>query len=82
MIRIAPSWPITIRPLYASLLLVAAAVGLIVLVSFTALTLIPLIVVLGAVAIWVVSILLIGWACIEALAACERWMDHDPRFQR
>ena len=27
-------------------------------------------------------LLLIGWSAIEALAACERWMEHEPRFQR
>jgi hypothetical protein len=30
----------------------------------------------------IVATLLLGWAGIEALAAFERWMDHDPRFQR
>lgn len=83
MIRIVPpSWPLTIRPVFASLLLFSAAVGLLALVGLSVFTLIPLVVMLGVIAVWSVTILLIGWGCIEALAACERWMEQDPRFQR
>jgi hypothetical protein len=31
---------------------------------------------------WVVALLLLGWAGIEALAALERWFENDPRFHR
>jgi hypothetical protein len=57
-------------------------VGCIVLTSLAALTLIPLLVLLGGLALWLVATLLLGWAGIEALAACERWMERHPRFQR
>ncbi|MFN9621767.1 MAG: glypican [Cyanobacteriota bacterium] len=74
--------PLALPPLPTSLLLVSAAVGLLVLSAFAALTLIPLVVLLGGVILWVVVTLLLGWAGIEALAACERWMERHPRFQR
>lgn len=74
--------PLALPPLPASLLLASAAVGCIVLTSLAALTLIPLLVLLGGLALWLVATLLLGWAGIEALAACERWMERHPRFQR
>jgi hypothetical protein len=74
--------PLALPPLPASLLLVSAAIGCIVLGSLAALTLIPLLVLLGGAVLWMVSTLLLGWAGIEALAACERWMERNPRFQR
>lgn len=74
--------PLALPSLPASLLLASAAVGFIVLTSLAALTLIPLLVLLGGIALWIVATLLLGWAGIEALAACERWMERHPRFQR
>lgn len=74
--------PLALPSLPASLLLASAAVGCIVLTSLAALTLIPLLVLLGGIALWIVATLLLGWAGIEALAACERWMERNPRFQR
>jgi len=74
--------PLALPPLPASLLLASAAVGCIVLGSLAALTLVPLLVLLVGVALWIVSTGLLGWAGIEALAACERWMERNPRFQR
>ncbi len=74
--------PLALPPLPTSLLLASAAVGCIVLTSLAALTLIPLLVLLGGLALWLVATLLLGWAGIEALAACERWMERHPRFQR
>lgn len=74
--------PLALPSLPASLLLASAAVGCIVLASLAALTLIPLLVLLGGIALWIVATLLLGWAGIEALAACERWMERNPRFQR
>lgn len=82
MIRKASSWPLQIPPLPASLLLLAAAVGSILLASITLVTLVPLVIIFGGLAIVVVVSLLLGWAGIEALAAFERWMEQDPRFQR
>ena len=82
MIRSSPSWPLTIRPLHASLLLLSSAIGLVALVGVALLTVIPLVGLLVGVAVGIVASLLIGWAGIEALAACERWMERDPRFQR
>jgi hypothetical protein len=45
-------------------------------------TLIPVLLLLGSIVFWMVSTLLIGWAGIEMLAACERWIERNPRFQR
>jgi hypothetical protein len=82
VIPIPPSRPIKIAPLPASLLLIATALGSIVLTGIAVVTLVPLVVVVGGMAVALVATLLLGWAGIEALAAFERWMDHDPRFQR
>jgi len=82
VIRITPSSSLRIPSVPASLLLVSAAVGFLLLVSFTVLTLIPLVVILGAVAVGIVATLLLAWAAIEGLAAFERWMEQDPRFLR
>ena len=82
MIRIPPSWPIKIAPLPASLLLVTTALGSIVLTGIALLTLVPMVMIVGGLAVGILVTLLLGWAGIEALAAFERWMDHDPRFQR
>ncbi|MFM7464802.1 MAG: glypican [Cyanobium sp.] len=82
MIPIPPSSPLRIAPLRASLLLIATAIGAIVLSGIAVLTLVPLTIIVGGMAVALVSTLLLGWAGIEALAAVERWMDQDPRFQR
>ena len=82
MISIPPFSPIKIAPLPASLLLIATALGSVVLAGIALLTLVPLVMIVGGMLITVVATLLLGWAGIEALAAFERWMDHDPRFQR
>jgi hypothetical protein len=74
--------PLALPPLPTSLLLVSSAVGIMVLSALAALTLIPLLVLLGGFVLWIVVTLLLGWAGIEALAACERWMERHPRFQR
>ncbi len=74
--------PLALPPLPASLLLASAAIGFLVLAGLAALTLIPLLVLLGGAVLWIVTTLLLGWAGIEALAACERWMERNPRFQR
>ena len=71
-----------LRPLPASLALVSMAVGSIVLISVAAVAFIPLLLGAAVVTAWVVALLLLGWAGIEALAALERWVETDPRFRR
>ncbi len=72
----------TIRPLPASLLLLATGVGVLVLITVTTLALVPLLVTAGLVVALVLAALFCGWAGIEGLAALERWMESDPRFKR
>lgn len=71
-----------IPPAVASLLLVCTAVGAVVVAIVVSLALIPLLVGAGLVLAWLVGLLLFGWAAIEGLAALERWMERDTRFQR
>jgi hypothetical protein len=80
--NIIPSWALRIRPLPATLLLVSAAIGATILMSLMMLTLVPLVLLVGGLVLWMVVSLLLGWAGIEVLAAGERWMERDPRFQR
>jgi hypothetical protein len=81
VIPILPSWPLRIGPLFASLLVIATAIGAIVL-TVIAVTLVPLMMIVGGIAVALMATVLLGWAGIEALAAVERWMDKDPRFLR
>ena len=46
------------------------------------LALFPLLIGLGILAFWFVALLLIGWGGIELMAALERWLERDSRFQR
>jgi hypothetical protein len=71
-----------IRSVPATFLLVSAAVGSVVLIGFTTVALIPLLIGVGLVAAWVVSLVLGVWAAIEGLAAMERWFENDNRFHR
>ena len=71
-----------LSPLQLSLVLVCSTVGGLVLTGFVALTVLPLLVGLGFLAVWVVALLLLGWAGIEALAAFERWLETSPRVRR
>ncbi len=82
VIPILPSWPLRIAPLPASLLVIATAIGAIVLTVIAVLTLVPLMMIVGGIAVALMATVLLGWAGIEALAAVERWMDKDPRFLR
>lgn len=82
MIRTAPTWLLNIKPLPASFLLLATAIGVPVVIALAVLTLVPMVVLLGGLALWVSATLLLGWAGIEVLAAIERWLEGDPRFQR
>jgi len=81
VVPILPSWPLRIGPLFASLLVIATAIGAIVL-TVIAITLVPLMMIVGGIAVALMATVLLGWAGIEALAAVERWMDKDPRFLR
>lgn len=69
-------------PLAASLVLLCAAVGSLVLAGVAAVALIPVVFSLAVVVGWVAALLLLGWAGIEGLAALERWFENDPRFHR
>lgn len=71
-----------VPPLAASLALVSMGLGAALLVGVGLLTLLPLALLVGMIAGWVLVSLLLGWAGIEALAALERWMERDTRFQR
>lgn len=71
-----------LSPLLLSLVLVCSAIGGLVLTGLVVLTVLPLLVGLGLLAVWVVVVLLLGWAGIEALAALERWMESSPRLRR
>ncbi|MEB3304457.1 MAG: glypican [Cyanobium sp.] len=82
VIRLPSSWALNIPSLPAGLLLVATALGAMLLASFILVTLVPLVLILGGIATSIVVMLLLGWASIEGLAAFERWMEQDPRFQR
>lgn len=72
----------TIPPLAASLVLLCAAVGSLVLAGFAAVALVPLVFTLALGLGWVLALLLLCWAGIETLAALERWFENDPRFHR
>lgn len=71
-----------LNPLAASLVLVCSGVGAVVLGTLTLFTIVPVLLGLGLLACWIVAILLVVWGGIEALAALERWMERDSRFQR
>ena len=72
----------SIPPLLASLALVCTAVGALVITSLLALAAVPLLMGGLVLAGWLLALLLLGWAAIEALAALERWFARDPRFHR
>jgi hypothetical protein len=59
-----------------------AAVGALVVIPLVALAAIPLVMAavmaVGGVLVFGLSV----WALIEGLAAFERWLENDPRFQR
>jgi hypothetical protein len=78
---VLPSPP-QIRPLRAGVLAVCTIVGAFVITLAVALALIPLVVGLGALVLWLAVAFILGWAGIELLAALERWIENDPRFQR
>jgi hypothetical protein len=63
-------------------LAVCTVVGALVITLAVSLALVPLVVGVGALVVWLVLALILGWAGIELLAALERWLENDPRFQR
>lgn len=73
---------LSLRPLPASLLLLAAGVGSIVLIGLLSLALVPVLLGAGLLLCFLVGVVLFSWAGIEGLAALERWIESDPRFQR
>ncbi len=58
------------------------AIGGVVLIAALTLLAVPLVIFLGLVVASFAGVLLGGWALIEAMAALERWMERDTRFQR
>jgi len=78
---VLPSAP-QIRPLRAGVLAVCTVVGALVITLAVSLALVPLVVGVGALVVWLVLALILGWVGIELLAALERWLENDPRFQR
>ncbi len=73
---------LTLRPLPTALLLLCAGVGACVVGTFFTLTLIPVLMVAGFAVAFLFGALVCAWAGVEALAALERWLESDSRFQR
>lgn len=73
---------LSLRPLPASLLLLSAGVGAVVLVAVLTFTLVPVLLAIGLVTALLIGATLCVWAGIEGLAALERWMETDARFRR
>jgi hypothetical protein len=71
-----------LRSVPGVLLVSCAGVGALVLAGVLVLALAPMLIGLAAVAAWLVASLLLAWLGIEALAALERWLETDSRFQR
>jgi len=78
---VLPSAP-QIRPLRAGVLAVCTVVGGLVITLAVSLALVPLVVGVGALVVWLALALFIAWAGIELLAALERWLEKNPRFQQ
>ncbi len=76
-----PSAP-QIRPLRAGVLAICTVVGALVITLAVLLAFVPLVLGVGAFVVWLALALILGWAGIELLAALERWLENDPRFQR
>jgi hypothetical protein len=73
---------LSLRPLPASLALICAGVGAIVVISFLSFAILPILLGTGLLLALIAGAVVFGWAGIEALAALERWIENDPRFQR
>ncbi len=73
---------LSLRPWSASLLIVCAGVGAMVVISALTLAMVPVLIVSAVVLALLIGALACGWAGIEALAALERWIESDARFHR
>jgi len=73
---------LTLRPLPASILLLSAGVGALVLVALLTFTLVPVLLAIGLVTALLIGAAFCLWAGIEGLAALERWIETDGRFRR
>jgi hypothetical protein len=75
--------PVLRHPLVQrGVLMVCTAIGAVFLVIAVSLALVPLVMAVGLFTVLLVLMLLIGWGGIEGMAALERWLEKDPRFQR
>jgi len=63
-------------------LAVCTVVGALVIALAVSLAFVPLVLGVVALVVWLALALILGWAGIELLAALERWLENDPRFQR
>jgi hypothetical protein len=63
-------------------LAICTVVGALVITLAVLLAFVPLVLGVGAFVVWLALALILGWAGIELLAALERWLENDPRFQR
>jgi hypothetical protein len=64
------------------LTLACTAIGALVVAGVVVVTLAPVVLGLAALALWLAISLLLAWLGIEVMAALERWLENDPRFQR
>ena len=69
-------------PLLVAPVLALAAVGALVIVPLLALAAIPVVVTILVAIGWVLACGLGLWVLIEGLAAFERWIESDSRFQQ
>jgi hypothetical protein len=51
-------------------------------IGLLSLALVPVLLGAGLLLCFLVGVVLFSWAGIEGLAALERWIESDPRFQR
>lgn len=71
-----------LRSLPGVLTLTCTAIGALVVAGVLVVTLTPVVLGLAALALWLAISLVLAWLGIEAMAALERWLETDPRFQR
>ncbi|MCX5940632.1 MAG: glypican [Cyanobium sp. LacPavin_0818_WC50_MAG_67_9] len=69
-------------PLLVAPVLALASVGALVIVPLLALAAIPVVITILVAMGWLLAFGLGLWALIEGLAAFERWMEADSRFQQ
>lgn len=64
------------------LTLACTAIGALVVAGVVVVTLTPVVLGLAALVLWLAISLVLAWFGIESMAALERWLENDPRFQR